>query len=397
MISKQFPIPSDKMDKLLFVSYNHGRTNVADSIQNHRLIPSLSEYYDIDVLQRRVKDGSEGVWSPNIYIIDRLIYKLFPFLISVFSFDKWLWCILAYRRIRRSLPQYKYVAMVYEPYCIRRLQYYIRKNNGNKIVTLLYDPCVDNLFFSQAKIGIWLRKKVERSIINASDAVFVNSIMLLNTIQRRYETDKVHYVPCCAEQTAAKFESGRHKAGDRLTILHAGNIHGERRLDVLNDIVTLLKQRYYGHLQDKLQILMYGNCLEEERLKVLKRGNTDIILFKGFINGTQLNEVKKESDALLLINPVGGVNYSYPSKLCEYFQLNKIIISIGSLESAATDDLLQAGHIVCDGNNIEETVEKLRSLLADISVFDHAIDQTFYKKFLPGTVASEYNKVLESL
>ena len=66
------------MNNILFVSYNHGNENVADSVQNHRLIPALKKYFDINVIQRKVNKSSVGIWSPNIYIIDRVIYKLFP-------------------------------------------------------------------------------------------------------------------------------------------------------------------------------------------------------------------------------------------------------------------------------------------------------------------------------
>ena len=102
------------------------------------------------------------------------------------------------------------------------------------------------------------------------------------------------------------------------------------------------------------------------------------------------------SDALLLINPIGMSNYSYPSKLCEYFQLNKIILCIGSLDSAANEDLYAAGHFVCDGKNINEFVDKILELLNNKLAVVGCINKNYYKKFLPSEVAKEYLSLLSS-
>lgn len=93
------------MDKVLFVSYNHSKLNVADSVQNHRLITALKEYYDIELIKRACSRGNDGIWTPNLYWIDRVLYKIFPFLISIFSIDAYIWSKKAFNSIKDRLAE----------------------------------------------------------------------------------------------------------------------------------------------------------------------------------------------------------------------------------------------------------------------------------------------------
>lgn len=385
------------MEKLLFVSYNHNSGNVADSVQNHRLIPALSNYFDIDILQRKNNRLSEGIWSPNLFIIDRIIYKFFPCLISVFSVDRWLWSLVTFRRIKKALIDYRYVIMVYEPYTTRFLHYRIRRDfRSLKIVSLLYDPYADNIFFSRSKRGIILRERVERKIVNKSDLVILNSHMLLDVFRHRYSNASFFYIPFCGLPTAFCQEKEVKHEG-KLSILHTGNLHGARNIDVLNQSISLVKFRYEGNLADVLQVLMFGHCPEIDKNKVRQCENDDVIVFGGYISQDDLKMYQLSCDALLLINPVGVANYSYPSKLCEYFQQNKIILSISSSESAANFDLVKAGHIVCNDNGAEIMANAILDLISDRSYFNLTIDKKYYKKFIPDNVAKEYYKLINQL
>lgn len=385
------------MEKVLFVSYNHCLHNKADSIQNHRLIPALSDYYIVDIIQRKVKGMNEGVWSPNVYILDRFLYKLCPSLISVFSIDRWLWCLFTYIKYRKLLHNYTCVIMVYEPYTTRYLHYMFRHRSNVKILSILYDPYVDNVFFSRTKRGLFFRCNVEKKIVNQSDAVVLNSQILYKIFCDRYKLNKFFYIPFCAEPEEASSQRLQSAGYDKVTILHAGNIHGERHLDTLNEIVTKLKESFKGTLSENLQILLYGDCPDVERDKVLQSGNGDIIGIKEYIGQTELKNIKDKCDALLLINPISIANYSYPSKLCEYFQLNKLIFSIGSYKSAANEDLMEAGCIICDENEIQKMSNALLSLIKNRKTFADRTNKDFYKKFLPQNVANEYHNLIQDL
>lgn len=388
------------MKKLLFVSYNHSDPKVADSVQNHRLIPALSDYYDVDIVQRCIKRNEDGIWSPNLYIIDRIIYKIFPFLISVFSLDRWFWCKIAFRHIKNALSKYSAVIIVYEPYTIRFLHYSLKQTNKNiKLISVLYDPYVDNLFFSQSRPGLRLRGSIEKKIVTTSDLVVVNSKMLLETIQTRYDNCRISYVPFCASPVSYEKDSPKNRFTDgKLHIVHAGNIHGKRHLKELNEIVTLVKSLYKeGNLADILQINMFGFCPEEEVRLIEQSKNDDVVKFNGYVKPNELHTYEVNSDALLLINPTEGDNYSYPSKLCEYFQLNKIILSIGSANSACNNDLQEAGHIVSKGSAFKEITDAILSLISEKEKLDKQIDKYFYKRFLPDHVARNYYNLIDPL
>lgn len=118
----------------------------------------------------------------------------------------------------------------------------------------------------------------------------------------------------------------------KLTIVHAGSIHGKRSLKELCLAITILKAKYLN-LEDLVEICLYGRCADQEIARVKHSGNEDIILFKGYKSIDEMSEIHDSADALLLIDPVIEGNYCFPSKLCDYAQYNKPIICIANSDS----------------------------------------------------------------
>lgn len=382
----------NKMDKLLFVSYNHGHTNVADSIQNHRLIPALSEYYDIDVLQRKVKGGTEGVWSPEIYIIDRVIYKLFPFLLSVICLDKWLWCIFAYFKIRKTLSQYKYVVMVYEPYTTRHLHYMIKRWNRSKVISILYDSYLDNIFMDRTNVGISLRKKIERKIFSLSEKVFVNNEKIFNIFKERYPENSIFIVNLCGEDHLEVNTTNVFFNKPRI-LIHGGNIYGKRRIDELNAVVCSLKRKR-PTLSKELQILLYGSyCINYD--KVREDGNDDVIKKMPPKYGDEFKSIMREADGLILIDPMDELNTCFPSKLCEYYQYRKPIWGFAGKGTPSYLSLTNTGNIVGDTSELEKMVNSLELFLDASDNSYLSFDRECGNLFNPKTVSIKYREIIE--
>lgn len=381
--------------KLLFVSYNHAKSNVADSVQNHRLIGALKDYYDIDILQRVQKRSDSGVWSPDIYILDRIIYNVFPFLISVFSLDRYWWSIKAYRTIKKSIGKYACIIMIYEPYTTRFLQYKIHKKSGSKVLSVLYDPYYDNIFFSSSCIGKKIRAMVEKRIVETSETIVVNNEKVLNLFKTRYEGKKIYKVDFCGFDESCIPESLHNHQSSLKTIVHCGNVFGERRIDEINEVVSKLKQRI-DNLSLKLQILFVGTyCVNYE--KVVSSNNQDVIKRIGAKYGDELSAILSRADGLLLIDPLNGNNCCLPSKLSEYYQYGKPIFAISAKGTPSYESLRESGQIVCDGENLKLMVDELDGFVNSNDYLTDSIDSFIRQKYAPQTIAKEYIRIINSI
>lgn len=383
------------MNKILLLSVNHNDLRIADSIQNHRLESALAQFMNVKVLKRTKK--SEGnkfnIYSPNIYILDRILYKFFPFLISIWCLDKFLWSIVAFLKIRSSLGDYDIVLITYEPYTTRIFQRLVRLYSKCKIGLIIYDPYVDNIFLSQSKMGIWLRKKIEKRIVKSADFVVVNNDRTLSVFKQRYPKSFIDLIPLCGIEH--QIQINEEKRNLKKILVHAGNIYGKRRIDDLNNVITFLKNKD-ANISNKIEIRLYGNvCVGMNKVKI--SGNDDVIRYYGCLGQEQLKHVINQSDALLLIDPMDKNNFCFPSKLCEYFQYRKPIFGFAGKETPSYMALLESGNCVVDENNTEEMANYLLKWVEDDSEITNRINFCYCDKFMPENIANLYQTIFSKL
>lgn len=382
------------MKKALFVSYNHNNDYVADSIQNHRLIDGLKKYVEIDVLCR-VKNKTNSnleIYSSNLYFIDRGLYKLFPFLISTFSIDRSIWCLITYFKIRKSLSKYSEVVFTFEPYNIWLLFILICNHLNLKVTTIIYDPYVDNIFLSKNPIGIYIRRKIEKIIVKRSHLIIANNERLYKTFQKRYPEVLIKQLPLCGKPPFDINFQNTNKVKKR--IIHAGNIYGMRRIDELNNVVTLIKQQIHN-LSTYLEIELYGKyCVGYE--KVIESNNCDVIVNKGILPANKLHEEILQADALLLLDPMDTNNFCFPSKLCEYFQYKKPIFGIAGKQTPSYDFINKSGYICCDGKELDVLADSIISLIRNQYINRVDVEQ-FALEFDPNRIAFNLYTYMEEI
>lgn len=367
--------------------------NVADSVQNHRLIPALSKYFEIDIIQRQVKGSNEGVWSPNLYLADRVLYKIFPFLFSIFSLDRWLWCRIAYSSLKKSLDKYQYIVMVYEPYTTRFLHYRIIKSrNDSKIISLLYDPYVDNIFFSKKNVAVNMRRKIEMEIVKQSDRIIVYNNKHFRIFKERYPNARVYNLVFCGLPSLPSDFFDKQNTSKPLSLIHVGNIYGERKIDYINQVVTVLKQSKPSLSEDFHIIIMGTYCVGYE--KVIEAGNEDVIIHSAPLYGYELLKSIKKSDGLLLIDPMDIGNTCFPSKLCEYYQYKKPIFGFSAKGTPSYESLKESEHVVCDENELSVMVKSINSFIDNHNVYSHSFNNSFGDRFYPKLIAEEFDKQL---
>lgn len=377
------------MEKLLFVSYDHNNLNLASTIQNRRLIEALKKYYDVSIVCRSTSDdiNLHAICTPNLYLFDRITYRIFPFLKSVFSIDRLYWSIHALKRIKPRLNEYDYVIFPFEPYTTRFLFYKLKKYSTVKIISLIYDPYYDNIFFSSSLIGKCLRRNIEKRIVRVSDLTIVNNSKLKNVFCNRYPDAHVELVPLCGKTEVNSASSSSHS---KLNIVFAGNIFGKRKIDLLNESVSLAKNNI-KELSKKIEFLIYGKVFVGQDV-VISSGNDDVIVYKGCVEPDKVDVILSDADILLIIDPIDIGNHSYPSKLCEYFQYNKPIIGITGKDTPSYNALTETSNRVFTEHDAQKFADYIfRLVTCGVEPCNHA---EYSKQFVPANVAKNISNII---
>ena len=377
------------MKKILLVSYNHQNIKLADAIQNSRLVGLLSEEHIVTVVTRgdvNKIDDIVSIKSPNLKFVDRIIYKIFPFLFPVFSFDKFIWSIVASIKIGRLSKEFDNLLLTYEPYAVFIFQKLMRAKFKN-CISVLYDPLSVNLYFPSTKIARFLQERLERKIINNSDKIILNNALTYKYYSSKYKvSDKFKCISMCSPALPISNDNGKNLTSKRKMVF-AGNIHGHRNLKYLNDVITIIKQEY-PLLKESLSIEFYGTYRDSD--VNISKSNLDIIDFKGFCNQEELSKNLKKADAFLMIEAMEGCNYSLPSKVLDYLVYKKPIFAFTSRESAIYELLQPLGHVVCDNKSLDAMVNSFCDYFIKSKPLYITYDQSCFNE----TILINYNSLL---
>lgn len=385
------------MKSILFISYGFLESNAADTIQNKRLIQKLKETYDIDILCRSTQSFQNKIITCStldLSFIDRILFKIFPWLRPCISIDLSYWAYKAYKIINKRNKHYDYIINIHEPYALYKLGARLKEKSNSKLLSILYDPCYENMFFNQSSLGYRIRYLVERYICMKSDAICVNNDMVYARIKRRNPESNIYVVPLCSCDVPIICE---HNNNEKFTIIHAGNIHGARTYRYLIQSIEYIKNNM-PKLVSRLHIKLYGMASKVENELVHKSEVSDIISVMGCVPQDIIKCSLLDCDALMLIDPVDGYNYSFPSKLCEYFTYNKPIIGITSKNSVSYNVLKQKGHYAFDSTEIDYLSQTIISLVKNkyknkkIKLMTNS-----YEEFLPENVTQKYCEILNRI
>lgn len=372
--------------RILFISYNHQEPIYADVIQNIRLIKELEKKADIDICCRKTKGNTErySISSPNLFFFSRILWKFFPFFRFMFDIDAFIWCVLAYRKIRRYVVLYDKIIVSYAPYSIFYLPYWLNRKSGKDVVSILYDSLVENCFFSNSGKAIRVRSKIERNIFSMSRLCAVNNTKYYDALVSKKYNDKLILLPLCG-RNEIYVGSNRKTISNKLIISHAGSIHGVRRLKEIIELLDLLSAEV-KQIDELVEINIFGRCSDDERSKVNRSGYSSVIQFHNYFGQEELAEKLYNSDVLLLIDPLCEGNFSFPSKICEYTQYDKLILAIAAKDSPSYSFLRAHGHKSFTQEELPDMCYTIKQLLKDKTCFNSEIDYKTKDLFNPANV-----------
>lgn len=395
------------MNKILFISYSWNLAERAGGIQSKRLCSGLKKYFDVQVLCREFNVKTEEslgcnilkIRSLNLFFLDRLFLFVFRFLREVFSIDQYLWCYTAYRKIKKENINFDYILTVHAPFPVRFLGFLLKKKYSKPLITFLFDPYSDNIYFRTDRFSVFLRRKIEKKIVLKSDYLIFNNDIVYDIFCERYASkiDCFFILPLCCDYNSwlelLSNDTLNDSQNNKRTFLHAGVIHGKRNLKGLNQIILYMKE-LDPNLSETFQVVLYGKLRQSDIDEVLRCKNEDVILIKEFLSPERLFEEMKKADALVVIDAMGEDNICFPSKICDYFLFNKPIIGITPQRSVTRNILTESGHICCDESEYKQIASVIYESFINRSNKGWMFDKNYYKRFLPENIAESLLSII---
>lgn len=382
--------------KALFIFYYYSK-GYAAGIQNERLISGLEYYpFDYEIIYRYSRNTSIQkalqISSPQLEFLNKIINFLIPGVIPIIRLDEILWTLIVILRIRRSPDEYNFIHIASSPFFIQLIGNYFKARKKIKWVVQLLDPVSDNFFINTKPASRYLLSWLEKVVINKSDLVITNNQRLGNKLKYRYQEviDKLFIIPPVTDKNLR----GTSKRNKDITIIHSGGIYGYRTLDYLIKSLRLFNDKY--KLSDALEIQLIGNCSEGEREKVKNNQLENQIKFVDYLERAELNMRLAKADAFLVIDALNYEGIFFPTKLCEYFSLNKIIFAITPRESITSDIITESKHLCFSNNEEEKFADALFNLVKDRNCYNQ-FDKNYFRKYSHDIVALDYLSAIDSL
>ena len=138
------------------------------------------------------------------------------------------------------------------------------------------------------------------------------------------------------------------KSHEQLTFVYTGSLNGSRSLKNLIYAINKLPANY----ANKIRIKVVGS-LDRENQEIIA-AHPKLVEFLGFVNFEEVKKIQTEADVLLavdfdFIDPKEAIYF--PSKLLDYFAVQKPIFCLTNKNSTSDEILSKLGHYVAYHND----------------------------------------------
>lgn len=382
--------------KILFVLYNFSSKGTASSIQNRRFIQEINKRDDVEYKIITKEDPFEEFASKTIQISSswsdfslKVLGKLFPD-ISNYPDTQIFWAKKVINYLLKNFNwNYDVIYTVSSPFSAHIIGNRIKKVKKCIWVAHYYDPWNENSFRKfNFEFFKYLDKRLEFHSIKNADIVIHTNQFLVNKWKERFDESilrKVKVHPLFTDPEITIEPRLEIKKSDRpYYFLHSGGVYGNRNFKTILESLKLLSKEI--DLDSNLKIIQVG-YVSPENMKLVKESSfyTSFIFFPRSSYEFVLKK-SSETDFLILLDNPEENNFFFPSKICEYFSLNKPILGLVSEKSISNIFLIQSGHFNILFNDSYSLKQAFLSLVSGKSL---SFDVEFYKKFLPKNVVND--------
>lgn len=377
------------MKKVLFVSYAFPPQLSPESIQASRYVKVLPQYgwepYVIcadedSILSEPIDKGMLSILPSNIRILKvrsfeprilmMAIGKLLPILLTLPD-SKLGWYLPPYKKalmlLRRERFDLIHSRAMYLTSNLVGLR--LKKQTGLPWVAHFSDPWVDNPYHHYGRLGSYVNRKLERAVMERSDAIVFVSEETRQLVMKKYPLEimrKSTVIPHSYDPELVSHHCPA-KRNPRLTFTYTGNFYYGIRtpLGLFQAVHNILSKQ--PEIQDVINIQIVGKLHRDYQDAILKLGIEQVVSPVGAVPYLKSLEYIQTADVLLLIDaPSKTPSVFLPLKLVEYAAHKKPILGITPVEGAAASFIKRLGGVVVSPE--------------DISGIEEGI-LTFYRKF----------------
>ena len=207
-------------------------------------------------------------------------------------------------------------------------------------------------------------QKLEEDILKQCDYVILNNkyqeAYMLGSYDESIKS-KALVLPHSFDSTLYPEMTGKSKVNKKIRMVYIGHLNDIRTPHLLFEAVNQLKEMK-PDLADRLEIQLYGNMSDKEKVYLLDNELLDVVQIKKPVDYRTSLAIMKESDWLIHIDAnLSGVldeNIFFAAKLADYIGAGKPIFGITMFDGAGADVIRDV-----NGLTASYTADEIRNYL----------------------------------
>jgi glycosyltransferase involved in cell wall biosynthesis len=209
-------------------------------------------------------------------------------------------------------------------------------------------------------------------------------------------TDKSSVVPHVALNSLRRTDVERRR---RFTLLHAGSLEPPRSADVFLQGVKLFRDR--TEVKREISVVFVGDRPDDVRQAAAAHGVEDLVRIEASRPYTEMPEILKSADVLVIIEAMVEEGIFLPSKFVDYVCTGQPILAVSPPAGTLNDYLREhGGGIAADGRKaaeVADAIEVLYSRWSDGTLYDHFGSSKLFPLFSEDGVLNRYREIFEKM
>lgn len=256
----------------------------------------------------------------------------------------------------------------------------IKKNIGKKWFQIWGDPW----FYDKGTTGIRKVRALfkEKNIISMADKVFYISEPTLSAQKAKYKKNSKKMLHL---KRAYFNEIISNKKPDKSELIfsYIGSIYYGRNINPILDAID----KFNKNNDYNIKLNIYGSCGNEIDLITEKY---KFVNFFGYINYGKVEEITRESDALIFLGNWGDSN-QIPGKLFDYFGTNKAVIALlEDMDSEVAKFIIKTNRCIVLENKLEKI--DMNSIVSEIVNTEYKPLREYSRKAVAKELIEIYEK-----
>ena len=236
--------------------------------------------------------------------------------------------------------------------------------------------------------------EIQHNTIQNADVLIFNNKFQYEHMLKDYD-DKIRNKAIIIPHTFDKdfYDKDVKKNNDKIIIRHLGHLDVARTPITFFKAIKRLKENY-SDLGDKLEVELYGDVSNNDKLYIINNELYDIIKIKKPVTYFESLKLMQQSNLLLLVDAnlsnVLDKNIFFAAKIADYIGSGTNIFGITMTEGPSTDILKETNGIQCSYSP-DEIYMKLKKIIDTKQIPEQKNSQNYDIE----NVVKKYDKIVE--